>query len=125
MAADRFTTALLGAFALVALGVASVGIFGVFAADIAQRRKEIGVRLALGSGSRRLIGLLLRQALGRAALGVVAGSALALALTRSMTSLLFGVRADDRHDGVWKIYPFQDLRSYQRMNLYLLEFFGT
>jgi putative ABC transport system permease protein len=95
LAADRFTTALVGAFALVALALASVGIFGVFSADVAQRRTEIGVRLALGSAPSRLVGLLLRQALMRAAVGIAAGIALALALARSMTSLLFGVRAED------------------------------
>jgi predicted permease len=95
LAADRFTAALLGAFALVALGLASVGIFGVFSADVAQRRKEIGVRLALGAGPSQLVALLLREALTRAAIGVAVGIAMALALARSMASLLFGVSADD------------------------------
>ena len=95
LAADRFTTVLLGGFALVALTLAAVGIFGVFSADVAHRRKEIGVRLALGAGSSRVVLLLLRRALARAGVGVLAGTAIALLLARSMASLLFGVHATD------------------------------
>jgi putative ABC transport system permease protein len=95
LAGDRFTTALLGAFAIVALLLAAVGIFGVFSADVAHRRREIGVRLALGAGSWRIVAMVLRRALARAALGVVAGAVVALLLARSMASLLFGVRPTD------------------------------
>ena len=95
IAADRFTTVLLGAFAVVALTLAAIGIFGVFSADVAHRRKEIGVRLALGAGSSRVVLLLMRRALARAAVGVLAGAAMALLLARSMASLLFGVQATD------------------------------
>jgi putative ABC transport system permease protein len=95
LATDRFTTVLLGAFALVALTLAAVGIFGVFSADVAHRRKEIGVRMALGAGSSRVVRLLLRRALARAVIGVLAGAALALLIARSMASLLFGVHATD------------------------------
>jgi putative ABC transport system permease protein len=95
LAADRFTTFLLGAFALVALTLAAVGIFGVFSADVAQRRKEIGVRLALGAGSSRVMFMLLRQSLARALAGVLVGTAVALIAARSMASLLFGVQAAD------------------------------
>jgi putative ABC transport system permease protein len=95
LAGDRFTAALLGAFAIVALLLAAVGICGVFSADVAHRRREIGVRLALGAGSWRVVAMVLRRALTRAAVGVVAGAALALLLARSMASLLFGVRPTD------------------------------
>jgi putative ABC transport system permease protein len=95
LAADRFTTFLLGAFALVALTLAAVGIFGVFSADVAQRRKEIGVRLALGAGSSRVVFMLLQQSLTRALAGVLVGTAVALIAARSMASLLFGVQAAD------------------------------
>jgi putative ABC transport system permease protein len=95
LAGDRFTTALLGAFALVALMLAAVGIFGVFSADVTQRRREIGVRIALGAGSWRVVRLLLRRALARAMAGIVAGAIVALLLARSMASLLFGVGPAD------------------------------
>ena len=95
LASDRFTTALLGAFAMVALLLAAVGIFGVFSADVAHRRREIGVRIALGAGSWRVVGLVLRRALTRAAAGVGAGAVVALLLARSMASLLFCVRPTD------------------------------
>jgi putative ABC transport system permease protein len=95
LAGDRFTTALLGAFALVALMLAAVGIFGVFSADVTERRREIGVRVALGAGSWRVVTLLLRRALTRAVAGIIAGAFVALLLARFMTSLLFGVRPAD------------------------------
>lgn len=95
LAADRFATILLGAFALVAVALAAVGIVGVFSADVAHRRKEIGVRLALGARSSGIVFMLLRQSLARAVVGVIAGAAMALLLARSMGSMLFGVRATD------------------------------
>lgn len=95
LAADRFSTFLLGAFALVAVTLAAVGIVGVLSADVAHRRKEIGVRLALGARSSGIVFMLLRQSLARAAVGVIAGAAMAVLLARSMGSMLFGVRATD------------------------------
>ena len=95
LAAERFATILLGAFALVAVTLAAVGIVGVFSADVAHRRKEIGVRLALGARSSGIVFMLLRQSLARAVAGVIAGAAIALLLARSMGSMLFGVRATD------------------------------
>jgi putative ABC transport system permease protein len=95
LAGDRFTTALLGAFAVVALLLAAVGIFGVFSADVTARRREIGVRIALGAGSWRVVSLLLRRALTRALAGIVAGAIVALLLARFMASLLFSVSPSD------------------------------
>jgi len=92
---DRFTAALLGAFALVSLLLAGVGIYGVFAGDVAQRRKEIGIRVALGAPSGGVIALVMRRAVTRAALGVALGTAAALLAARAMRSLLFGVGAAD------------------------------
>jgi len=92
---DRFTAVLLGAFALVSLLLAGVGIYGVFAADVAQRRKEIGIRVALGAPSGGVIALVMRRAVTRAALGVALGTAAALLAARAMRSLLFGVGAAD------------------------------
>jgi ABC-type antimicrobial peptide transport system permease subunit len=94
LAADRFATLVLVAFAAAAL-LAGVGVFGVFAGDVTRRRKEIGIRLALGARGSQVVLLLLRQALHRAAVGIAAGTALALALARAMKALLFGVRPSD------------------------------
>ena len=92
---DRFTAALLGSFALVSLLLAAVGIYGVFAGDVAQRRKEIGIRVALGAPSGGVIALVMRRAVARAVLGVALGTAGALLAARAMRSLLFGVGAAD------------------------------
>ena len=92
---DRFTAALLGAFALVSLLLAAVGIYGVFAGDVAQRRKEIGIRVALGAPSAGVIALVMRRAMTRAVLGVALGMASALLAARAMRSLLFGVGSAD------------------------------
>ena len=90
---DRFTAALLGAFAVVSLLLAAVGIYGVFAGDVAQRRKEIGIRVALGAPSGGVIALVMRRAMTRAVLGVALGTGGALLAARVMRSLLFGVGA--------------------------------
>ena len=92
---DRFTAALLGAFAVVSLLLAAVGIYGVFAGDVAQRRKEIGIRVALGAPSGGVIALVMRRAVTRAGLGVALGTGGALLAARAMRSLLFGVSAAD------------------------------
>ena len=95
LARDRFTTSLLGGFALLSLLLAGVGVYGVFAGDVTRRRKEIGIRLALGSRRSGVILLILREALARALVGVGIGALAALVLSRSMTSLLFGIGAAD------------------------------
>jgi predicted permease len=95
LARDRFSALVLGAFAAIALALAGVGIFGVFSGEIARRRKELGIRLALGATAPRLVGLVVAQALRRTAVGVVFGAVVAFALSRSMRSLLFGVAPYD------------------------------
>jgi hypothetical protein len=95
LARDRFTAALLGAFAVVSLLLAAVGIYGVFASDVTQRRKEIGIRVALGAPAHGVLGLVMRRALGRALIGVALGVVGALLAARAMRSLLFGVSATD------------------------------
>jgi predicted permease len=95
LARDRFTTVLLGAFAVVSLLLAGVGTYGVFAGDIAQRRKEIGIRVALGAPSAGVVALVMRRALARAAVGVALGSAGALLAARGMAAMLFGVGSAD------------------------------
>jgi putative ABC transport system permease protein len=95
LASDRFTTFLLSAFAAVALTLAGIGIFGVFSSDVVYRRKEIGLRLALGGSARSVMMLLLQKALRRSAAGIGVGLAIAVGLARGMSSLLFGVTALD------------------------------
>lgn len=94
-APQRFSTYLLGAFAGIALLLASLGIAGVVAFSVNQRTREIGLRVALGATRKTILSLVLREGLTYAGLGVTAGVGLALGLTRLMASLLFGVQATD------------------------------
>jgi predicted permease len=95
LARDRFTLVLLGSFAVVSLLLAAVGIYGVFAADVAQRRKEIGIRVALGAPTGGVVALVLRGVVVRAAVGVALGIVLGLGAARAMRSLLYGVGSAD------------------------------
>ncbi len=95
LAPRRFMTVLLGVFAALALALALLGIAGVLAYLVSERRHEIGVRLALGAGRRDVVALFVSQGLGLAAAGASVGIVLAAALTRLMAGLLYGVRATD------------------------------
>jgi predicted permease len=95
VAEPRFTMTLLTAFGGVALLLASIGIYGVLAYSVTRRRREIGVRMALGAGRARVLKLVLGEGLSLTAVGVGAGIVGAAALTRVMTSLLFGVEPLD------------------------------
>jgi putative ABC transport system permease protein len=91
----RFHAILLGGFAALAVLLAAVGIFGVISYAVAQRTQEIGVRRALGAGTAGVMRLVLAQALGLAVLGVAIGLAGALAMSRILRSMLFGITATD------------------------------
>src|ERR1700722_2892088 len=95
LAARRFAMILLGTFAVLALVLASVGIYGVIAYVVGQRTQEIGIRMALGAQRKDVLGLVLWQGTRLALLGVAIGIAGAFALTRLMTDLLYGVAATD------------------------------
>jgi putative ABC transport system permease protein len=95
VATPRFTAALFGAFASVALFLAAFGLFSVMAYSVAQRRREIGIRLALGASPSAVRSLVLSQAAWLGGLGVAAGVAAALAVSRVLGSLLFGISATD------------------------------
>ena len=91
----RLGMILLTAFAVLALLLASLGIYGVLAYFVAQHRNEIGVRLALGASPARILLLVLQKGMKLTLVGVAIGLAASFALTRLMTSLLFGVKAVD------------------------------
>jgi putative ABC transport system permease protein len=95
VARRQFNTLLTGLFALVALLLATIGIFGVMSYMVAQRTKEIGVRMALGAQTRDVIGLVVGQAMKLILLGVGLGLAAAFAVTRVLSSMLYGVTPTD------------------------------
>jgi putative ABC transport system permease protein len=95
LSARRFTTLLLGLLALLALALASVGIYGVLSYLVQQRTREIGVRMALGASTNKVLRLVLRQGMGSVLIGIALGLAGSLALTRLLTSQLYDVTAHD------------------------------
>jgi putative ABC transport system permease protein len=94
-AQPRFTATLAAAFAMLATVLAGLGIYSVLAYSVAQRRREIGIRLALGARAADVRSLIVGQAMTLGAAGVVVGVAASIALTRVLASLLFGVSAAD------------------------------
>lgn len=92
---ERFYTLLMNAFAGSALLLAAVGLFGVLATSVAQRRQEIGVRIALGARSVQVLGLVLRQGLLYAGLGLGLGLVASLAAARLLGGFLYGVTPSD------------------------------
>ena len=95
LARRRFSMLLLTLFAGLALGLASIGIYGVLAYLVSQGTREIGIRLALGATPRRILVLIVRHGMSVALAGVALGVAGAFVLTRFMRTLLFGVTASD------------------------------
>ena len=94
-ARDQFNTLLLGIFAFCAILLAAIGLYGLMAYSVAQRKLEFGIRLALGADSSRLRNMVLRQAMTLAAVGIAIGLCAAIGLTRYMATLLYGVRPRD------------------------------
>jgi predicted permease len=95
LAPRRFSMLLLTLFAAIALGLALVGVYGVFAGLVSQGVRELGIRMALGATPRAIRALVVRQALTLVAAGLTLGLAGALVLTRFMRGLLFGVMPSD------------------------------
>ena len=95
MAQERFAMLVVGAYAALALVLAAVGVYGVLSCSVSRRRREIGIRLALGAQIRSVRGLIVREGAALAAAGVAIGLGAALAATRVLDTLLFGVSATD------------------------------
>jgi predicted permease len=95
LARPRFQSALLGSFAALALVLAAAGIYGVMSYAVARRTREIGLRLTLGAQRGDVLRLILRQALGRLAIGGALGLAGAWLAAQALTTMLYGVRPSD------------------------------
>jgi putative ABC transport system permease protein len=95
LAQPKFNMMLLAVFAGVAMVLAAIGIYGVIAYSVTQRTREIGIRMALGARRTQMLGMVLRQSMTLVVLGLVIGFILALAATRVMATLLYGVGAND------------------------------
>jgi putative ABC transport system permease protein len=95
IASPRLIASLLGAFATLALAITAAGLSGLIAFTVSQRTHEIGIRMALGADSPRVVRMLLRQGLSSVAIGLVLGVAGALALTRLVAGMLYGVAPTD------------------------------
>ena len=95
VAQPRFYAILLGSFAGIALVIAALGIYGVIAYTVSQRTRELGIRIALGAQRDRVLRLVIRQGLTLTLFGIVLGVIGAYALTRLITTLLYGVAPAD------------------------------
>jgi len=95
MARPRLLTVLLGAFGILGLGLGAIGLYGVVAALVGERRREIGVRLALGAEPRQVLTMVIRSGLTLALTGVVIGLAGAFVLSRFLDSVLYGIGPAD------------------------------
>lgn len=95
LAERRFTMLLLAIFASTALLLAAVGIYGVMSYAVTRRTHELGIRTTLGATRGEIVGLVLRQGMKLAAIGMACGLVAAVALTRLMAGLLYGVRPAD------------------------------
>ena len=92
---ERLFVALTSAFGLLALALASIGIYGLVAHGVSRRTNEIGIRLALGAERRDVLAMILREAASLAALGAVLGVVAAAALSRYVRAMLYGITPDD------------------------------
>jgi ABC-type antimicrobial peptide transport system permease subunit len=92
---ERVTALLLGFFALSALVLVAVGVYGVFAGDVARRRQELGVRMALGESAARVVRSMLIRTLALVAIGIAVGATISVFATRALRSMLYGIATGD------------------------------
>ncbi len=95
VAQPQLVVRVVATFAALALALACIGIYGVMTYSVAERTREFGVRMALGADARNVLGLVVREGMGLALVGVGAGMALSLGVTRLLAAFLFGVTATD------------------------------
>ena len=95
IAEPRFHTRLLGIFSLLALVLSAIGVYGVLASSVVERRREIGIRIALGADRSSVATMIVRRTLALAAIGVVLGTLGGLVLTRVLSTFLFNVTPTD------------------------------
>jgi putative ABC transport system permease protein len=95
LARQRFASTLLASFAVFAILLAAIGVYGVISYLVTQNTHEIGIRVALGAGAGRVMAMVVKQGLGLVGTGILTGLIGAVAFTRVMASLLFGVTALD------------------------------
>jgi ABC-type antimicrobial peptide transport system permease subunit len=95
LVSQRFSTLLLGIFALVALTLAAVGIYSVLSYVVRGRSREIGIRTALGAQTRDVVQLVVVEGMTPALIGIAAGAVCAILSARVLTKLVFGVSASD------------------------------
>jgi ABC-type antimicrobial peptide transport system permease subunit len=95
LAMERLLATLSGFFGVLALALAMIGLYGLMSYNVARRRNEIGIRIALGAAQSRVLGLVLGEVGRMTVLGVVLGVAAALATSRLLKAFLFGLSATD------------------------------
>jgi putative ABC transport system permease protein len=95
LAIQRFMMVVVAVFAILAMALAAIGVYGVVSFSVSQRTQEFGIRMALGADPGRVLGLVIRDAAWLAGIGMVVGIMGAIALHQAMTSVLFGVQATD------------------------------
>jgi putative ABC transport system permease protein len=91
----RYPSYLIGSFATLAITLAMIGLYGLISFTVLQRTREIGIRMALGAQPADVLGLVLKQGIGATVIGIAVGIVAGIALTRTMASLLFGVKPTD------------------------------